>query len=238
MSDTDILAFGAHPDDVELTCGGTIIKMTSKGYRVGIVDLTRGERGTRGTPEIRKLEAEKAAKIMNLTLRKNLEIPDTGVSNTLEYRKKVIAVLREHHPKVVILPPNDMRHPDHTNAERLVFEACYFSGLKNFDAQGEHFRPAKLLKLHHPKHQYKPTFVVDITHFFQKKLEAIAAHESQFPSDDKTQAGLFKIGDVREWITSKARYYGTLVGQPYGEGFIQDEMMQVEDITKLDVSSI
>lgn len=234
----DIIAFGAHPDDVEIGCGGTLARTASKGYKVGIIDLTRGERGTKGTKETRETESANSSKILSLAVRENLDIPDTMVSTSIEFRSRVIKALRTYRPKTVILPANDHRHPDHTAAERLVFESCYLSGLVNYDAPLDAFRPSKILKIHHHRQQHKPTFVVDITDFLETKLKAIEAYSSQFPREDKTQVGLQKLGDVREWITSRARYYGMLVGKKYGEGFIQDEMMLVDDITKLDVPTI
>ncbi|MBI4243956.1 MAG: bacillithiol biosynthesis deacetylase BshB1 [Planctomycetes bacterium] len=236
----DLLAFGAHPDDIELSCCGTILSCTYQGYKVGIIDLTRGEKGTRGTAQIREQEKLKASRILRLTLRETLNIPDTEVRYTKENIRKIIESVRKYKPHVVILPPDDKRHPDHSNANRIVYEACFLAGLKNLDTDGKPHRPYKVLNVHKLSvFDYgKPTFILDITKFFRKKLQVINCYKSQFPPNDKTRVGKFRVNEINEWIEATSRYYGALIGTKYGEGFITKEVVQVDDIIKLKVPSM
>lgn len=236
----DLLAFGAHPDDVEIGVGGTLIKSVSQGYKVGVVDLTRGDKGTRGSAEVREEECKNASKIMGLAVRESLSIPDTMVSVTRTNILKVVEVIRKYRPEVVMLPPDDKRHPDHTNANRLVFEACYLSGLKNLEASGEKHRPFKILNPHkaYTFEPAKPTFVVDVTSAFRKKLAAIMAYKSQFPKGDKTRVGRARLGEIEEWVEGIARYYGMMIGTRYGEGFVTRETVCIDDVVALKVASM
>lgn len=242
----DLLAFGAHPDDADIGYGGTLHKMVRKGYRVGIVDLTNGERGTRGTPESRKTELQEAAKILGLAVREGLGIPDTEVRVCREFQVRVAEVIRRFKPRTVLLAPNDGRHPDHTAAERLTFEGCYFAGLKNFDrglAGLEPHRPFKVLRLHHWRMNSRPSFVVDISDELETKIRAVMAFRSQFQPSEPQEAqteppGWLRTGSMDEWLRSRARAYGALIGKPYGEGFVQTEVFEVDDLVTLPVRSM
>lgn len=233
----DVLAFAAHPDDADIAVGGTLARMAKMGYKVGVVDLTRGERGTRGTAETRARELQEAARLLGLAVRDNLDIGDTMVSITRPNQVKVVEAIRKYRPATVILAPNDMRHPDHTNAERLTFEGCYFAGLKNFEGAGEPYRPGKILQVHRFRDGGRPTFVVDISETFETKLAAVAAFASQFPPEEG-RPGLVSFNELRERLTIRARWYGMMIGKKYGEGFVQQEVMEVDDIVKLPVRSI
>ncbi len=224
----DLMAFAAHRDDIEITCGGTLIRMAEKGYSVGACDLTQGEAGTLGSAEERKAESEEAARIMGLAVRVNCELPDAGVFNVREYQARVVEVLRRYRPRAVILPGFEQRHPDHRVTPQLVFDACFFSGLRKFGA-GEPHRPRKILYCHGAMYEdRRPTFVVDVTAQMEKKVAAVLAYRSQFPEPER----------MAEWLRSRARTYGMLVGCTYGEGFIQREVMQVDDVVTLPVASM
>lgn len=233
----DILGFAAHPDDADIAYGGTLLKMALKGHKVGICDLTGGERGTKGTAHTRKVELDNAARILQLTCRENLQIPDTKVVLNRENQIKVANVVRRLRPKVVILAPNDMRHPDHTHAERLCWEGCYFAGLKNFEADGEPYRPFKIVRVHRLKDYTKPSIILDITETIEKKIEAVLAFETQFPRTAAPEQQIQRM-NIADWIRKRAGYYGALIGKQYGEAFMHDEVMEVDDLTKLPVASI
>lgn len=236
----DLLAFGAHPDDADIAYGGTLRKMVKKGYKVGICDLTGGERGTRGTAETRRQELASAAGILGLAVREGLGIPDTQVAVTRENQIKVAQIVRTLRPRTVLLAPNDLRHPDHTAAERLTFEGCYFAGLRNFDERLtplEPFRPFKVLRAHRWREAPPVSFVVDITDEMDDKVRAILAFRTQFPPDEKQGPGL-RRGSMEDWVRSRARYYGMLIGKTYGEGFVQTETFEVDDVVTLPVPSM
>jgi bacillithiol biosynthesis deacetylase BshB1 len=223
----DVLAFAAHRDDIEITCGGVLVRMVEKGYRVGACDLTQGEMGTLGSAAERRAESEAASKLMGLAARVNCELPDAGVFNIREYQSRVVDVLREHRPKVVILPGAEQRHPDHRITPQLVFDACYFAGLEKF-GRGPKHRPHKILYSHNTFDERKPTFVVDITPQMDRKIASVLAYQTQFPDKEK----------MAEWLRSRARTYGMMIGTTYGEGYTQREAMQVDDVVGLPVASI
>src|SRR5437016_5514932 len=175
----DLLAIAAHPDDAELTCGGTLAKMAKHGYKVGILDLTAGEMGTRGTRETRAKEAEKAAKILGVKWRGNLGVPDSDVQPARAHKLRLAQMLRELRPHTVILPYWEARHPDHYHASTLGYEACFLAGLKQLSIEGEAFRPFKIL-YSTVYAQVRPTFVVDITAQYERRRRAILAFASQF----------------------------------------------------------
>src|SRR5882757_9121830 len=175
----DILAIAAHPDDVELTCGGTLIKMAQKGYKTGILDLTAGEMGTRGTPETRSKEAALAAKILKVSWRGNLGVPDSDVQPTRQNKMRLAQVIRDLRPHTVILPYWEARHPDHYHASTLGYEGCFLAGLKTLPIEGEAYRPFKILYATSFA-EVRPTFVVDITKEFERRRKAILAFASQF----------------------------------------------------------
>ena len=235
----DILALAAHRDDVEQTCGGTLLKMAQRGHRTGILDLTQGEMGTRGSAEDRALEAAEAAKILCTSWRQALDIPDGRVENTWENRLKVVRVLREQRPRVVILPYWKGRHPDHYTASVLGYEACFLAGLAKLDVEGA-TKPHRPFKIIYATLYYdvRPTFVVDITEQFEARLESLMAYKTQF-SDQEAGKGIFPARDeIRSRIEAMARFYGMLGGVTYAEPFIQKEVGLVEDLTLIPVKSI
>jgi bacillithiol biosynthesis deacetylase BshB1 len=239
MSSThlDILAIAAHRDDVEQTCGGTLLKAALRGQRTGILDLTQGEMGTRGTTEDRAREAADAARILGVNWRRALDIPDGRVENTWENRLKVASVIRETRPRVVILPYWKGRHPDHYTCSVLGYEACFLAGLAKLDPNLAPHRPFKIIyaTLYY---DVRPTFVVDITQQFEQKFASILAYKSQF-SDQEAGKDLFPAHDeIRARVDSMARYYGMLSGVTYGEPFLQKEVGLVEDLLAIPVKSI
>lgn len=239
MSDPglDLLAVGCHPDDVELTCGGTLRRAADQGHRTGILDLTRGEMGSRGTPETRAAEAARAAELLGAAVRENLGLPDAHLSNDEEGRAQVVDALRRLRPSVVILPYFRGRHPDHRIGSELVRDACFLAGLKNY-GEGPAHRPRKLLYAASFREDVrKPSFVVDITEQFDRKLAAIRCYGSQF--DNVTQAGeAFPTGQpFYELVAMQNRHYGSLIRRPFGEPFVTEETMAVDDVVSLDVAS-
>lgn len=237
----DVLAIMAHPDDAELLCGGTLIRAADQGYRTGILDLTGGETGTQGTAEIRRREAERAAEILGLAVRRNAGLPDAALENTPATRAVVAAIIRELRPRVVILHGRTARHPDHRAARELARDACFVAGLSRANIPGEAHRPHKILyamSFAEPDGRTQPTFVVDITDQMDRKLEAIAAYESQFAG--KTSAGeVFGGGrSLAEQIRMHCAHYGSLIRRPYGEPFQTRETMLVDDVVQLGVRSM
>jgi len=251
----DVLAIAAHRDDVEQTCGGTLLKMAQRGQRVGILDLTQGEMGTRGTAEDRAREAADAAKILCAGWRHALDIPDGRVENTWENRLKVAEVIRQTRPRVVILPYWKGRHPDHYTASVLGYEACFLAGLAklalrsqpsaisqtHFGAgQAESSAPHRPFKIIYATLYYdiRPTFVVDISDQFEGKFRSIMAYKSQF-SDQEAGKDLFPAHDeIRKRVDAMARYYGMLGGVAYAEPFLQKEVGLVEDLLAIPVKSV
>jgi N-acetylglucosamine malate deacetylase 1 len=243
-SSLDVLAIAAHRDDVEQTCGGTLLKMAQHGRRTGILDLTQGEMGTRGTAEERAREAEEAAKILRVSWRNALDIPDGRVENTWENRLKVARVIREQRPRVVILPYWKGRHPDHYTAATLGYEACFLAGLAKLDvsanAEGANLAPHRPFKIIYATLYYdvRPTFVVDISELFETRFQALMAYKSQF-SDQEAGKDLFPARDeIRTRTEAMARFYGLLGGVTYAEPFLQKEVGLVEDLTLIPVKSI
>jgi bacillithiol biosynthesis deacetylase BshB1 len=240
----DILALAAHRDDVEQTCGGTMLKMAQRGHRTGILDLTQGEMGTRGSAEDRAREAADAAKILCTSWRQALDIPDGRVENTWENRLKVARVIREQRPRVVILPYWKGRHPDHYTASVLGYEACFLAGLAKLDvgaaAGGSQLLPHRPFKIVYATLYYdvRPTFVVDITEQFETRLQSLMAYKSQF-SDQEAGKGIFPAeAEIRSRVEAMARFYGMLGGVTYAEPFLQKEVGLVEDLTVIPVKSI
>lgn len=238
MPNVDILAIGAHRDDVELTCAGTLIKSKSLGRRTAVIDLTAGELGTRGSAQIRGEEAAKAAEIMGLDARENMGLPDGGVVNTPETRARLALAIRRFAPAVVIAPSMRGKHPDHTISAQLIRDACFVAGLSKVEPQVPVFRPRKLIHcLAYREDNVKPTFVVDITDEFERKLEAVKCYSSQF--DEAIQAGeVFPNGEpLYDIIRHQAAHYGSLIRTRYGEPFFTMETMRVDDIAALEVAS-
>jgi bacillithiol biosynthesis deacetylase BshB1 len=263
----DILAIAAHRDDVEQTCGGTLLKMAERGHRTGILDLTQGEMGTRGTAEDRAREAADAAKILRVSWREALDIPDGRVENNWENRLKVARVIREQRPRVVILPYWEGRHPDHYTASKLGYEACFLAGLAKLDLEralstqqsafsqvasavasvlAREEQKAGSLAPHRPfkimyatiYYDIRPTFVVDISEQFEARFESLMAYQTQF-SDQEAGKDIFPArAEIRARVEAMARYYGMLAGVTYAEPFLQKEVGLVEDVTAIPVKSI
>lgn len=251
MTPLDILAIAAHRDDVEQTCGGTLLKMGERGYRTGILDLTRGEMGTRGSAEDRELEATDAARILKASWRGALDIPDGRVENTWENKLKVAEVLREQRPRVVILPYWKGRHPDHYTASTLGYEACFLAGLSKLvvgrrspvhgsEAGNENLAPHRPFKIIYATLYYdvRPTFVVDITDQFEARFQSLMAYKTQF-SDQAAGKDLFPAQkEIRNRVEAMARFYGMLGGVEYAEPFVQKEVGLVDDLMAIPVKSI
>jgi len=228
----DLLAIAAHPDDVEQTCGGTLLKMAEAGYRTGILDLTAGDMGTRGTPETRLEEAERARVILRASWRGNCRFPDAKLENTLEYRTALAGFIRRLRPRTVILPYWEARHPDHYRACEIGFEACFLAGLRKLDETTEPHRPYKVIYSSLYANM-KPTFVVDISAYFDRRMEALLAYQSQY-GEQTNASGLFPTqGEIRERLAAIARFYGNQIGIKYGEPFVVKETMRVEDVVNL-----
>lgn len=235
----DILAIAAHRDDVELTCGGTLARAADQGYRTGILDLTAGEAGTRGSAELRGQEAEAAARVLGVVERRNAGLPDAHLANTDATRRVVVEQIRAFAPRIVILPFPVGRHPDHRIASELGRDACFLSGLARYDAEGAPHRPFKLLyALAYREDPVKPTFVVDITDQFDRKMAAIRCYASQF--DGAMTAGeIFPAGqDLYGLIDTQSAHYGSLIRTRYGEPFYTEETVQVDDLAALTVQSM
>jgi N-acetylglucosamine malate deacetylase 1 len=233
----DILALAAHRDDVEQTCAGTLVKMAERGYRTGILDLTQGEMGTRGNMEDRAREAAAAARILKVSWREALDIPDGRVENNWENRLKVVRVLREHRPHVLILPYWEGRHPDHYTASILGYEAAFLSGLAKLPLESSAHRPFKIVYASLYR-DVRPTFVVDITDQFEIRFTALMAYKSQF-TDQEAGSGIFPVHkEIRARVESMARFYGMMGGVTYAEPFVQKEVGLVDDVMAIPVKSI
>lgn len=235
----DVLAIAAHPDDVELTCGGTLIKMAGRGYRTGILDLTQGEMGTRGSPETRRREAMKAAKILGAKIRENAMLPDAGLAVVQDQRLEVAKFIRRLQPKTVILPFWEGRHPDHYTAGRLAYEACFLAGLKALPIAGEAYRPFKILYTTFD-HPMRPSFVVDITREYPRRLRAILAYQSQFrPTKRDPRSKVHNpLDELDDRVGVIARAFGQMISVRYGEGFHVREMMRLDDVVNFPVRSV
>ena len=235
----DLLAIAAHPDDAELTCGGTLARAAEQGHRTGILDLTRGEMASRGTPEIRAEEADRAAAALAVAVRINAGLPDARLENSLEARRIVVGHLRHLTPATVILPYPRGRHPDHRIASELARDACFLAGLREYEG-GPGRRPTKILyAMAYREDAVKPTFVVPLTdEQFQRKIEAVRCYASQF--EGAMAAGeIFPTGQpLIERVETASRHYGSLIRAPHGEPFHTDETMRVSDVTRLGVRSL
>ncbi len=233
----DVLAIAAHPDDVEQTCGGALIRMAELGYRNGVLDLTAGDMGSRGTPDLRVAESKDAAGRLLLKWRENLRWPDARLENTISARMTLAGVIRRIRPRVVILPYWTGRHPDHYNASVIGYEACFLSGLKRLEEDVPPHRPFKILYASLYAN-VTPSFVVDISRQFERRMEALFSYRSQY--GDSTEASeLFPSHqEVEERLAAIARFYGNLIGVKYGEPFVLKEAMQVDDIVAMPVRSI
>ena len=248
----DVLAIAAHRDDVEQTCGGTLLKMAQQGRRTGILDLTRGEMGTRGTAVDREREATEAARLLRVAWRESLDIPDGRVENTWVNRLKIARVIRRTRPRVVILPYWKGRHPDHYTCSTVGYEACFLAGLKKLEIadrlreEGVAVEAEDELAPHRPfkiiyatlYYDVRPTFVVDISEQFEGRFAALMAYKSQF-EDQQEGSGIFPAQqEIRDRIHSMARFYGMMAGAKYAEPFLQKEVGLVENLLEIPVQSI
>jgi len=235
----DVLAVMAHPDDAELLCGGALIRSADQGERVGVLDLTRGESGTRGSADVRGGEAERAARIMGLTVRRTAGLPDAALQNDLDSRRTVVELLRELRPRVVVSHWREGRHPDHRVAAELVYDACFLAGLKRFPAAGDPFRPFKVIQATAFREDAPPpSVVIDVTDQIDRKIEALAAYGSQF--EGRSWAGEVYPGGERplfEQIRAQLARYGSFIRVPYGEPFHVRESFHVDTLGGLDVGS-
>ena len=235
----DVLAIMAHPDDAELLCGGALIKSVSRGRRIGVLDLTAGERGSSGSPEVRAKEAARASEILGLAERRCAGLPDAALENDNESRHVVAEHLRALRPRIVVTHWPVGRHRDHRIASELVRDACFLSALKKLDVAGEPFRPLKLVyATAFREDAVPPDFVVDISDHVDRKLEAVSAYASQF--DGATAGGEVRAGGERpllDQVRAQLAHYGSLIRVAYGEPFRVDEALEVGDLSELGVST-
>ncbi|HEX4170266.1 MAG TPA: bacillithiol biosynthesis deacetylase BshB1 [Bryobacteraceae bacterium] len=233
----DVLAIAAHPDDVEQTCGGTLLRMAERGYRNGVLDLTAGDMGTRGTPDIRIAESKQAAENLRLSWRQNLRWPDARLENHVASRMTLAGVIRRIRPRVVILPYWTGRHPDHYRAAEIGYEACFLAGLQRLEEDVPPHRPFKILysSLYA---NVTPSFVVDISQQFDRRMAALFSYVSQY-GDSAEGSTLFPAhAEIKERLASVARFYGNLIGVRYGEPFVVKEAIAIDDIVDMPVRSI
>jgi bacillithiol biosynthesis deacetylase BshB1 len=233
----DVLAIAAHRDDVEQTCGGTLLRMAARGLHTAILDLTRGEAGSRGSAEDRALEAKEAGRILGLGWRQALDMLDGGIENTYENRLKIVRVLRRLRPRVVILPYWQARHPDHAIVAPLGYDACFLSGLAKIETDAVPHRPFKIVYAGLYA-DIRPSFIVDITPFIEQRHSALMAYRSQYANQATASAIFVPEEEIRERTFAEARHYGLLAGVKYGEPFVQKEVGLVDDLTLLPVQSL
>jgi len=234
----DILAIAAHPDDVELTSGGTLLRMADQGYATGILDLTGGEMGTRGTPALRAAEAEEARKVLRARFRKTLDLGDSRLVNSIENRLRVAQEIRNARPRTVILPYWEGRHPDHYTTAHIGYEACFAAGLRKAGLEGEPHRPNKIL-YSTIYGDAPPSFAVDISPWFEDKLRAIGCFNSQFSGDMSEIMKLYPAwARLVDRIRTQCQFYGHQIGVEYAEPFVVKELIRLDDIVALDVPSI
>lgn len=232
MYKLDILAFGAHPDDVELGCGGTILSAVAEGKKVGVIDLTRGELGTRGTIEQRSKEAEKASHIMGLTIRENVGLEDGFFENNQKNKTLIIEIIRRFQPKIILCNAPEDRHPDHGRAAQLVVDAAFLSGLSKIQTSFEGveqtaWRPTQVFHYIQSRH-LTPSFVVDISTFMDKKMDSILAHRTQFYDPNSKEPDTFISGTAfLEFVKGRAKEFGQQVGVEYAEGFITQKLIGI-----------
>lgn len=237
VPEVDVMAFGAHPDDIELSCGGTLIKLREAGYSVVLVDMVRGEMGTRGTVETRKEEAAEAAQIIGALARENLELEDSNIHVSAEAKRPVVRIIRKYRPRMIFVPYYEDRHPDHYHASELAYEGAYVAGLTRYETGQESHRPSKVA-YYMASYEFEPTFIVDIGEQFERKMEAIYAYSTQF----KPECGPYEQTRLTSrgfnWrLVHRMAYYGSLIGKKYGEGFLIRGAMEVDDPLKVKFST-
>jgi bacillithiol biosynthesis deacetylase BshB1 len=226
----DVLAFSAHPDDIELAAAGTLVKLIKQGYVVGIADMTRGELGSRGNREIRQEEAREAARLMGAAVRECLDIPDGGVTVTEENRLKAIRLLRKYKPSLIFNHYWKANHPDHENTSRIITEACYLSGLAKIDTGQERHRPKRIL-YHQIWYDVTPSFVVDVSNEVERKWKIVRAHKSQFydPNSKEPETRLSSPAFLQS-VETRMRYWGALVGVSHAEPFLTTDPFVIPDL--------
>lgn len=227
----DVIAFGAHPDDVELSMGGTIISLVERGFKVGIVDLTQGELGSRGNKIKRKEESEKASKILGIDLRLNLKLKDGGIKSDELSIQKVADVIRKFQPQIIFAPHFKDRHPDHESAADLIKQAFFFSGLRNY-SKGKSiyksYRPKKLF-YYMQSYPFEPTFIYDISNYFELKMEAVLVYTSQFYNPNSEEPETFiSRPEFLNYLKARAEFYGFQIGKSYGEPFYCEEKIEYD----------
>ncbi len=233
----DVLAIAAHPDDVEQTCGGTLIRMAEVGYRTGVLDLTAGDMGTRGTPDLRIEESRTAAGHLLLNWRQNLRWPDARLENNIAARMTLAGVIRRIRPRTVILPYWTGRHPDHYRAAEIGYEACFLAGLRRLEEETPPHRPFKIL-YSSAYANVAPSFVVDISRQFERRMAALLSYTSQYGASEEGSELFPSHTEIRERLAGIGRYYGNLIGVKYGEPFVAKECTEVSDIVNIPVRSI
>jgi N-acetylglucosamine malate deacetylase 1 len=233
----DVLAIAAHPDDVEQTCGGTLVRSAELGYRTGVLDLTTGDMGSRGTPELRIAESQTAARHLLLAWRQNLRWPDARLENAVTARMTLAGVIRRLRPRVVILPYWQARHPDHYRSSEIGYEACFLAGLRRLEEETPPHRPFKVLysSLYA---NVTPSFVVDISRQFDRRMAALLSYTSQYGDTDAASDLFPSYEEIQERLAAVARFYGNLIGVKYGEPFVVKETVQIDDIVSMSVRSI
>lgn len=229
MSKADIMAFGAHPDDVEIGCGGTLLKLIDAGYSAVVVDLVRGEMGTRGSVETRAAESARSSEILGITARENLALEDGQIRMSKEGRRRVADVVRKWKPEIVFLPYWQDRHPDHANASQLIYDGVFLAGLAKFSPDQESHRPSRLM-YYMEWTEFDPTFIVDITDQAERKMQAIYAYDTQFNPDATRDPQTPLTSPTTDWLLrSRMMHYGALIRKRYGEGFLIRGRLEVED---------
>lgn len=237
MCDVDVMAFGAHPDDIELGCGGTLIKLTDAGHTVVLVDMARGELGTRGTLETREAESARAAGIIGAVARENLALEDGNIHADAESKRKVAEVVRTYRPHMVLVPYYRDRHPDHYHSSEVVYEGTWLAGLTRYETGQPKYRPVKVA-YYMGWYEFEPTFIVDISAQFERKMEAIHAYSTQFRADDASYEQTVLTSPEYHWMQkNRMGYYGSLIGAQYGEGFLIRGRLQVENPLQADFFS-
>lgn len=229
----DCLAFGPHPDDIELFCSGVLIKIKKQGFKTGIADLTRGELSTNGSQKQRREETENASRILGIDMRTNLEIEDGNISNSKENRLKIISVIRKWRPKIVLIPYFEDRHPDHENASKLLEQAIFYAGLKKIESEFDEFRPAGIV--YYMMHtSFMPSFVVDISDEFDKKLESVKAYQSQFFLKQTGDSNTYiNTPDFLTGVIHRAGYFGSQINVKFGEPFFLKKTLKIDNIVQI-----
>ncbi len=237
MTNVDVMAFGAHPDDIEITCGGTLIKMVDAGHSVVLVDMVQGEMGTRGTVETRQAEAAQAAKIIGAVARENLALEDGNLHTSKESKHRVVEVIRKYRPRLVFIPYYEDRHPDHYHASEIAYEGIFLAGLTRYKTGQESYRPPKIL-YYMSWYEFEPSFVVDITEQFERKMEAIYAYSTQFKPNDNFYKQTRLTSKEYNWaLEHRMGYYGAKIGKKFGEAFLIKGKMEVENPLDVEFST-